>query len=73
MNKINIEMNLPKIYRVKDIAEYLLIDEDTVTKLIRNRELAGKKVGRDWRVTEDDLLEYLNSKKITRRRANITR
>lgn len=61
-------MSLPKIYNVKDVANYLLVDEDTVTKLIRSRELAGKKVGREWRVTEDDLLEYLNTKKITRRR-----
>jgi excisionase family DNA binding protein len=62
------DMSLPKIYNVKDVANYLLVDEDTVTKLIRSRELAGKKVGREWRVTEDDLLEYLNTKKITRRR-----
>lgn len=66
-------MNLPKIYRVKDVAEYLLIDEDTVTKLIRTRELAGRKVGREWRVTEDDLQDFMNAKKVTRRRANIAR
>lgn len=61
-------MSLPVIYRVKQVAEHLLIDEDTVTKLIRNRELAAKKVGREWRITEDDIKEYLDSKKITRRR-----
>lgn len=61
-------MSLPIIYRVKQVAEHLMIDEDTVTKLIRNRELAAKKVGREWRITEEDVKEYLDSKKITRRR-----
>ncbi|CAL1518147.1 hypothetical protein MMC2321_01888 [Chitinophaga sp. MM2321] len=61
-------MALPVIYNVKRVAEYLLIDEDTVTKLIRTREMAAKKVGREWRITEDDIQEYLNSKKITRRK-----
>lgn len=62
-------MNLPKLYRVKDVAEYLLIDEDTVTKLIRTRELPAKKVGREWRISETDIQDYLTAKKITRRRA----
>mgnify|MGYP000934997221 CR=1 FL=1 len=62
------ETTLPKIYTSYQAADYLLVDVDTVTKLIRNRELAAKKVGREWRITEDDLLDYLNSKKVTRRR-----
>lgn len=62
-------MSLPKIYRVKDVAEHLLVDEDTVTKLIRTRELAAKKVGREWRITEDDIQAYLDSKKVKRRAA----
>lgn len=62
------EVKLPKIYRTQEVADYLLIDIDTVTKLIRTRELSAKKVGREWRITEDDLVEYLNSKKIKPRR-----
>lgn len=57
------------MFRVKEVAEYLIVDEDTVTKLIRTRELPAKKVGREWRISEEDIQEYLLSKKITRRRA----
>jgi len=63
-------MALPKLYNTRDVAEYLVIDVDTVVKLIHNRELAAKKVGREWRITEDDLLDYLDSKKIKPRRAS---
>lgn len=61
-------MPLPILYKVRQVAEYLMIDEDTVTKLIRNRELAAKKVGREWRITEDDIQDYLDSKKVIRRK-----
>jgi excisionase family DNA binding protein len=63
-------MALPTLYRTQDVADYLLIDVDTVVKLIHNRELAAKKVGREWRISEDDLLEYLEAKKIKPRRAS---
>lgn len=61
-------MELPKIYRTQEVADYLLVDVDTVTKLIRTRELAAKKIGREWRITESDLMEYLESKKIRPRK-----
>ena len=63
-------MALPTLYKTQDVADYLLIDVDTVVKLIHNRELAAKKVGREWRISEDDLLEYLEAKKIKPRRAS---
>jgi len=57
------ETNLPRIYNVKDIAEILSVHKETVLRQLRNGKLKGFKVGYDWRVTEDQLLEYMNNTK----------
>ena len=45
---------------IHDVAEKLNVDERTVRELIRKNELRAIKVGKEWRVTENDLDGYVN-------------
>ena len=48
-----------KVYTTEDLAEILQIEIRSVYKLLRSGELKGKKVASKWRVTENQLKEYL--------------
>lgn len=37
----------------------LAVSEITATKLLKNGDLLGVKVGREWRITKDELQRYL--------------
>lgn len=43
-----------------EIAERLNVDRRTVYKLLHSGELRGRRVGRVWRVTEDNLRRFLD-------------
>lgn len=47
------------IMTVKEVAEYLRIDESTVTRLAKRGDLPGKKVGYLWRFNRDVIDEWL--------------
>lgn len=51
-----------KVYTTKEVAEILGIHKRTVLKLINENELPAKKVARKWRITENQLKEYLEGK-----------
>ncbi len=44
---------------VHDVADFLRIDQKTVRRLVRSKRLAAYKVGRQWRVAENDLWAFL--------------
>lgn len=48
-----------EVYSTKEVAEKLNIHTTTVLQLINNGELPAKKVARKWRVTENQLRQYL--------------
>lgn len=54
---------VPRVYDVNEIASILNVHRETVLRQLRNGKLKGFKVGYDWRVTEDQLLEYMNHTK----------
>ena len=45
---------------IHDVASKLNVDERTVRELIRKNELRAIKVGKEWRITEDDLDAYVD-------------
>ena len=51
-----------KLYTAKEVAQILKITMPTVLKLIKNNEIQCKKVGREWRFTENDIKEFLNKR-----------
>lgn len=54
---------MKKYLSPETVAEYLDVSPVTVRKWLRKGVLNGKKVGsRLWRISEDDLAEFLNDK-----------
>jgi len=45
---------------IHDVAQNLNVDERTIRELIRKNELRAIKIGKEWRVTENDLDAYVN-------------
>jgi excisionase family DNA binding protein len=50
---------------ITDVAEKLQLSASTVYKLTENGELPVKKVGKQWRFTEEGITSYLQSCKTT--------
>ena len=48
-----------KLYTVEQVAEQLQVDPESVRIWLRSGKLKGVKVGRLWRIREDDLEEFL--------------
>ena len=52
-----------KLYNVDELCEILRVHFHTIRKLLISKELKGFKVGREWRVTQKDLEEYIENGK----------
>jgi len=46
-------------YSVKEAAEIVKVSSDTILRAITEIELKASKVGRAWRIKEEDLQTYL--------------
>ncbi len=44
---------------IHEVAEFLRIDPKSVRRLVKSKQLAAYKVGRQWRVAERDLWAFL--------------
>lgn len=55
-----------RLLTVKDVAEVLRVSDAKVRGLIAEDELSASKIGRSWRVSQNDLDRYLERKKRTR-------
>lgn len=49
-----------QIYSVKEVANILKISTSLVRKLIDSKQLKGVKVGREYRVTEENIKSFIN-------------
>lgn len=52
-----------KLYTVKEISEILRIHWQTVLTYIKTGKLKALKMGKGYRVTQEDLNEFINSNK----------
>ncbi|MBO0789999.1 MAG: helix-turn-helix domain-containing protein [Ktedonobacteraceae bacterium] len=59
-------MSNSKLLTVKQVQDMLGISERTAFRMIKNGELKGFKVGREWRFEESDIQAYIQAQ---RRRA----
>jgi putative molybdopterin biosynthesis protein len=48
-----------KFYTVEEVAEYLRVSEVTVRKLIEAGELKATRVGRQYRISQEALDDYI--------------
>ena len=54
-------MTSPALLTVAEVADLFRVSSMTVYRLIRNGELPAVRVGRSYRVREDDLQSYLQA------------
>lgn len=50
---------MKKVYRPEDIADGLAVSRKTVYLWLQTGQLVGFKVGKLWRITREDLLNFL--------------
>ena len=56
-------LNLEKpIYRIYEAADILGVHERTIRNYIKNGAIKAGQVGRQWRISKADLLEYMAPK-----------
>ena len=48
-----------KLYSVKEVADILDMNPETIKRYIHKKELKAYKIGREWRIKESDLKEFL--------------
>jgi len=51
---------LPNIKTIDDAADYFKTSKDIILKELEQGRLHGFKIGEEWRLTENDLAEYIN-------------
>lgn len=51
---------MDNIYTPKEAAAILKVSERTVNEWLRSGKLKASKIGRQWRITETQLNEFLN-------------
>lgn len=47
-----------KVYTVEEVAKILKFTEKTIRDMLASGRLKGSKVGRQWRISEDQLKEF---------------
>jgi len=53
------DTTLPRILILKEVAEYLKVDEGVIIHELETGSLHGFKIGREWRSSDEDLLAYV--------------
>lgn len=54
--------NLPDILTVGQLAEFLQISNQTVSRAIKADKLKAFKVGKDWRIERNEVLKWIDIK-----------
>jgi len=54
--------NLPEIITPKQLAEFLQVSEQTIKRALKAGKLIGFKVGRDWRIEKEEVINWLKTK-----------
>ncbi len=53
--------NIEKLLTPTDVADRLQVNERTVTQWLRKGHLRGFKIGKEWRISPDDLQAFLEA------------
>ncbi len=56
---VNVAKTPPhKFYTTEEIAEMLRLNVQTVRNLLLDKRLGGIKIGKEWRISEEDLAKF---------------
>lgn len=53
--------NYPDILTIDDVKEALMIGRGKVYKLLNNNELSGFRIGDNWKISKEALINYVRS------------
>ena len=53
-----------ELLTVEEVSERIKVIKDTVREWLRNGDLVGIKLGKAWRIEEQDLIEFLEDRKV---------
>ncbi len=56
-----VKLRMEKVFNVKQVSEYLQISTKTILGYIKNGKLKAFKVGREWRIRETSLNEFIQA------------
>ena len=62
MDEVRVDIDKPWL-TVADICEYMDVSTFVVTSVLRSGELPAVKFGREWRVSKDDFVAWLNEQR----------
>ena len=48
-----------KFYTTEEVAEMLRLNVQTVRNLLLAKRIGGIKIGKEWRISEEDLTEFI--------------
>lgn len=51
-----------KLYTLKEVAELLKVTERTLLTYLKDKKLKGVKIGGKWRISEENLTNFVNGK-----------
>lgn len=51
-----------KVYTVKEVAAILRLHPQTVVRLLKDGDLRGALIGREWRISDEAVREYLGGR-----------
>lgn len=57
-------MEVAELLTIKDVCKILNVSDDTVRKEVKEMKLAGTKIRRDWRFTQEAVEDYFKSRTI---------
>lgn len=61
-------MTLTKTFGVKDVAEYFDVHVNTVRNWIKKGDLPAVKVGKSYRIQEEELKQFIEERKTTKQK-----
>lgn len=50
-----------KLFTTEEVAEILKVDVESVRRFISSERITAFKVGREWRIKEEDLTKFIDS------------
>ena len=53
---------MDKIYSVRETAQILSLNEETLRRYIKAGKIRASKIGKVWRIQEEDIKAFLDSK-----------
>lgn len=57
---------MPEVMTIDDLAVYLQLSKSSLYKLVQNRKIPGKKIGRHWRFHRDTIAAWLKDRRTAR-------